>query len=221
MNKTDKTTENFNKTYKPFLEKLERERQRQKEFVIYYGADGEIKSVSPFSKSDLEKDYSSIGVLYEEIEDIVLGKKSVGKYYIEDGQLMKKEDIMEKSKYLLTSDADAFTKPVVKNDKAIVMFQLFKSKVKVSIIDEYLSKYQRLLKYNLVSEDNLNISGSKFLTFFIADRTDPNMLVDSFDVSVKDLVLNGKVEVKGKFDWKEMSVYCKHHVELGIQERKK
>lgn len=219
MDDKNQTHENFLKTYKPFLEKLARLPQKQNEYMVYYDHGGNIKMVTPEESESMTKDYNVLKVLYEEIEGIIIGKQSTRNYYVEDQTLVKKKDVLKVSEDLLLQDNDVFVKPVTENEDAVVQFIVSDDSILVEIEPDKLTQYRRLLRYKLVTEENLNLSGSKSLTFFVADKTDPNMLIDSYSVSVRDLVIGGQLVVDGDFNWNEMAIYCKHFTELGIKEK--
>jgi len=214
-----KTTDNFIETYRPFLEKLEREQQKEREFIVYHD-NGQIKNIKPYRENNIKSEYASIVVLYQEVIDIILGKISLNNFHVKDGELVRKRETLNKEK-LIGDTGDEFVQPVTHNPDAVLIFEVCPKTISVSIEKIHLNEYKRLLNSDLVSEKNLNIAGSKHLTFFVADNSDPNMLIDSFSLSVSELVKNGKVIVEGNFDWNEMSIYCQHFTELGLKEKDK
>lgn len=208
------TTENFEKTYAPFLKRLANIPYTDPEYYVYYDNTGDITLVSPVK--DLQSNQKFLIVHYSEIKDIVLGKASASSFYIGDGELKSKESVLRDYNDYLYHDKDSFVDSVDEKESSDLIFQVTDEHIELTIARGPLTAFRRLLNENLVTEENLNISGSKFFTFFVADMTDPNLLVDSYDVPVKDLVVNGKLTFEGNFDWDYMAIYCKQNVETGM-----
>lgn len=209
-NNKQKTTENFRKTYKPFLSKIANIQYTQNEYMVYYDSSGKVVLITPEQNEIYDKKYLSTTILFDLVKPVVHGQRSMNDYYVESGELRQKQDVLKHNKeYLFDSDKDSFVEKVDRGGKAILLFDVGPSEIILSVDDESLTHYRRLLDYGLVSEKNLNISGSKYFTFFVADKFDPNMLIDSYDVSVRDLINQGNISLEGDFDWNEMAIYCK------------
>ena len=156
---------------------------------------------------------------YDDVKHLVTGQEAIRWYKIENGELVRNEDNPYWKQYLYSENRAAAFPTAIKpfTDGNILLIEVYKDKLVVSIDESYRQDYQQLLNFSKFNAESLNIAGSAYLSIYISESKNPNNLVDVLEVPIEELANSECVVVPKVIDLDANEMYCIQNVQVGMK----
>jgi len=179
-----------------------------KSYVYYNDDTGKIHKIS--SRNNLLKDYKILEVPYNDVKEIMSGRKRTDDFRVEYDTALKQLALKEQNfEDAISSINDKLYKIPENNDPT----------VDLKIINDRKNNFWKILLNPDLRKNKhfLQRPGRVNLHFSITAKNDPNILYYTFVVNLKDLIEKDFVDIDNQIDFdsniKELSIYTAKYLD--------